>query len=303
MKDFILALDAGGTFLKAGLFCGETAEPGSLTSVPVNSGGSAEEAHAAYREILPRMRQAALERAGRIAGVCMDTPGPFDYANGISRMTHKYAAINGIPLRPWFREILGDIPVLFLHDSSAFLLGAVESHAPYQRVAGVMIGTGLGFAMMIDNRICTTAEGAPLVSIYKRPYGSGIAEDAVSARGIVNAYCKDVSARPGYLPTAKEIALLAERGDPAAVRCYENMGTALGRVIRSILLENEIEALFLGGQISRSFSLFEAPLRAALSPIPSLHAIAPVRDIDQIHLLGAARYWNTYKAFPMSNSR
>ena len=115
MKDYLLALDAGGTFLKAGLFEGQSPVAGSFCSHPANSNGTTEEVHAAYTVLLAEMRNRAEAMGGRITGVVTDIPGPFDYKSGISQMKHKYTAICGIPLRPWFAEVLGDIPVRFLH--------------------------------------------------------------------------------------------------------------------------------------------------------------------------------------------
>ena len=127
MKDYLLALDAGGTFLKAGLFEGQSPVAGSFCSHPANSNGTTEEVHAAYTALLAEMRNRAEAMGGRITGVVADIPGPFDYKNGISQMKHKYTAICGVPLRPWFAEVLGDVPVRFLHDSAAFILGAAET--------------------------------------------------------------------------------------------------------------------------------------------------------------------------------
>ena len=113
MKDYLLTLDAGGTFLKAGLFERQSPVAGSFCSHPANSNGTTEEVHAAYTALLAEMRNRAEAMGGRITGVAVDIPGPFDYKNGISQMKHKYTAICGVPLRPWFAEVLGDIPVRF----------------------------------------------------------------------------------------------------------------------------------------------------------------------------------------------
>ncbi len=172
MKGYLLALDAGGTFLKAGLFEGQSPVAGSFCSHPANSNGTTEEVHAAYTALLAEMRNRAEAMGGRITGVVADIPGPFDYKNGISQMKHKYTAICGVPLRPWFAEVLGDIPVRFLHDSAAFILGAAETDSPYRRIAGVMLGTGLGFALTVNGKPCLTDRGTPLVSIWNTPYGT-----------------------------------------------------------------------------------------------------------------------------------
>lgn len=287
MRQFLLALDAGGTYLKAGLFEGQSPLRESFRSHPANASGTTEEVHAAYTDLLRQMNALARERDGCICGVSVDIPGPFDYKNGISQMKHKYTAIYGVPLRPWFAEALGDIPVLFLHDSAAFILGAAAD-CPYKRIAGAMIGTGLGFALMVNGKPCLTGKGTPLISIWNTPYREGIAEDYVSARAIVTAYNRQAKTP---LADAKAIGLAADNGDPLARQVYEDMGRDLGAVVRNILRENEMEAFLIGGQISRSYPVFGSALREALGSIPSLRLISPVQDPDSVHLCGAVRYW------------
>ena len=96
---------------------------------------------------------------------------------------------------------------------------------------------------------------------------------------------------PSPLANAKEIGDRADAGDPLARQVYEDMGRDLGTVVRGILRENEMEALYLGGQISRSYPVFGGALREALGNIPSLRLITPVRNPDLVHLVGAARFW------------
>ena len=287
MKHYLLALDAGGTFLKAGLFEGQSPVAGSFLSHPANASGTTEEVHAAYAALLAEMHDRAGAMGGRITGVAVDIPGPFDYKNAVSQMRHKYTAIYGVPLRPWFAQVLGDIPVRFLHDSAAFILGAAAD-SPYSRIAGVMLGTGLGFALMVNGKPCLTDKGTPLVSIWNTPYRDGIAEDYISARAIVKHYN---SLAPSPLASAKEIGDLADAGDGLARQVYGDMGRDLGTVVRNVLLENGMEALYLGGQISRSYPVFGGALREALGNIPSLRLVSPVQNPDLVHLIGAARFW------------
>ena len=210
----VLAVDAGGTSLKAALVQpGGRIVPDSFLQVPVDSRGSAEEIAGAY---------SALARdAGKLAGklgleivrasVCI--PGPFDYAGGVSLMKHKYQSVFGVPLRPWFIKTLGNIPVTFLHDSTAFLLGAVKAEelARHRRICGVIIGTGLGFASMYDGQMNLNPQGGPGISIFARPFGEGTAEDYVSRRAIERAYSRKHPQRA--VPSVKDIAGLAMAGD------------------------------------------------------------------------------------------
>ncbi|NLW73957.1 MAG: ROK family protein [Clostridiales bacterium] len=285
MKKCILALDIGGTSLKCGLFDGPMLISGSLDSQPVNSSGSFEEIHQAYFSLLSRVRDFAMVNGLVITGVSVDTPGPFDYNNGVCLMTHKYQAIKDKSLIPIIRAPLGNLPVRFMHDSAAFIQGAAAGLDEYNRFAGVMIGTGLGFALMINGEVLKNKSGEPLYSIYSLPCGSGIAEDAISGRGIVNAY----NARAkSPAKNAKEVGLRAEAGDVLAISVHRDMAASLAELISPILDEYRIEALLLGGQVSKSFNLFGATLKEKLAGVKSLVYIAPARNIDLAHLIGAA---------------
>ncbi len=289
MKKTVLAIDAGGTYLKACLFDGGAPLTETAASFAVDSSGELEPIRQAYRAMLGEMRARADALELEIVGVAVDTPGPFDYRNGVSLMKHKYTAMYGVPLRPWYREVLGDVEVRFLHDSHAFILGALEQAPKSRNIAGIMLGTGLGFALMNDGRALITEAGSPQVSIYARPFRGGIAEDIISAGGIVNAYAKKTGT---LLGGAKAVADRAEAGDADALAVHTELGEAIGELIHDIIAEQGSEVLFLGGQISRSFELFAYPLEKALSDIPSLRSIRPVRDIELVHLRGAVKYYN-----------
>ena len=64
MKQFLLALDAGGTYLKAGLFEGQSPVQGSFRSHPANASGTTEEVHADYTDLLRQISALATERCG-----------------------------------------------------------------------------------------------------------------------------------------------------------------------------------------------------------------------------------------------
>ncbi len=288
MKKTVLALDAGGTYLKACLFAGKTPLTETLASFAVDSNGELDSVRRSYRTMLEDMKAKAEAAHLHIVGVAVDTPGPFDYKKGVSLMKHKYTAMYGVPLRDWFYDVLGEVDLRFLHDSHAFILGASGEVPECRNIAGVMLGTGLGFALMKDGRALITEAGSPLVSIYARPYRDGIAEDVISARGIINVYAKKTGE---VLSGAKEVADRAETGDADAIAVHEELGNAIGELTHDILAEQGSEVLFLGGQIARSFELFVAPLKERLSDIPTLKDIRPVENIGLVHMLGAIRYY------------
>lgn len=285
-NECILAIDAGGTYLKSALVSGRKILPGSGVKVRVDSDtGTAEEVRAAYSELIGAEKKKAAELDLSIRACAVDTPGPFDYATGTPMMKHKYRAIYGVSLIPWIKDELGDLPLSFIHDSAAFIRGAALEVPEYSRIAGVMLGTGLGFALSIDGKPLLNANGGPLVSIYARPFLDSTAEEYVSARGIVNQFNLH-----SVLPArdAKEIEDLAKAGDKTALVTYSKLGEYIAEIIAPILDEYKIEALIIGGQIARAFPLFEESLKAGLSSAGSLKYVARAREIDDAHLLGAA---------------
>lgn len=285
MKDYLIGIDIGGTFIKASLI-DPAAEPvGTLVKEPTHSAESAEMIRASLQKVLSVLKKDAEERGGRITGVAADIPGPFDYKNGICLMKHKFVSLYGMNILPWFYEILGNVRVVLLHDSHSFLLGC---GMPDRTCAGVMLGTGLGFALMKEGTVLVTEEGRPQVSIYMRPFRDGTAEDYVSARGVTAAYLRNGGTEP---KDAKEVGMLASAGDEAAVKAYEDIGAHLGEIIAPVLTEHGVVNLYLGGQISRSYNAFGAALREKLAGCSGLREIVPVRDIDLVHLKGAVKYY------------
>ncbi len=294
MKKCIYALDAGGSYLKCGLV-GEDMRviPDTRDSEAADSAkGTLKEVRASYAALAARAKARAADMGYEIAAVGMDTPGPFDYSSGAFRMTHKYTALYGVSVLPWFGEDFPGVPVRIIHDSAAFILGAARglygaNGCKDRTVAAVMLGTGLGFALMRDGRPLLAPGGGPLVSIYRAPLCGVEAEELISARGIVRRYNESVG--NGDTPiSAKEVAFRAKSGDAAAAHAYADTGRLLGELIAPVLAEYSVSALLLGGQISRDAQLFMPQLRTTLEGLGSCGDILPAPNGDDAHLLGAA---------------
>ena len=285
----VLGIDAGGTFLKASLVRADRSFVSeSVIRRRAYSEGSASEIRDAFRSLCTAAAAQAAEAGEDIKGIDICVPGPFDYQAGTSLMKHKYRAVYGISMRPWFREILGGIPLCFLHDSHAFLLGALwQEKETFLRAAGVTIGTGLGFASWKNGSLLKNDAGGPEISIFSRPYRQGISEDYVSRRAVIRNFY-EYGGNDSRIDAA-EIAGLALQGNSAAVKAFQQLGDDLARIVHDILVENRFEALFLGGAISKSYFLFQKSLCEYLHDVPSLKRIAPAYDIDTAPILGAVR--------------
>lgn len=281
MRQVLVALDMGGTNIKSGIFDIESKQLLDTFTVPVNSAGTLDE----YRDTLLRVRSALLTGCA-VRAIQVSTPGPFDYAAGVSHMVKKYKAINGLDLRKVIRECLGaaeDTPVGFLSDANAFLLG--EYTAGEARGIGdtavVTLGTGLGFAIMQNGRLLVNEAMRPYHIIAFLPYEGAQLEDFVSGTGLPAEYFK----RTGIRMDAKQIAL---SGTPEARKVYRDMGTVLGRSIKDILELHSCRLLIIGGQMAASADLFLPSVREELPGIEVKRA----RGLTDAALIGAAHAYD-----------
>lgn len=263
MREAILALDAGGTSIKLALV-GGGGEPAGVTEYTFES-DSQEAILDTFRRALASGREEAKGVGLQIAHIGIACPGPFDFRRGVSQMTHKWAGIRGIPLLPVVAEVLEGTPVSFLHDSTAFMLGEAFGGAARdaQNPAGVMLGTGIGYAFMRRRRVCLDDTLSPLVRLWRLPYRDGIVEDYVSRRAIRKRYA-DKTGGDAEPPDVREIAGRAAAGEAEALAALHETGELLGDILRTFL-PTDCDLVVVGGQIARSAQLFLPGARRALN--------------------------------------
>ncbi len=286
----VLSIDAGGTSLKSALVKHDTVIEESWISLPVCSDGSALEIQEAYIQLGQAARQTARRLNMEIRQTAVCIPGPFDYPSGRFLMKHKYQTVYGYSIIPWLEKGLGKaIPIRFLHDSTAFLLGACSDILlPGDgRLCGVIIGTGLGFASMIDGKIFEQPSGGPGISIYGLPYLNGTAEDYISKRGIMTRYRQLISDCRKEIEV-KESATLAFQADEKARQVFEETGEHLASVLLPVISKYHFTNMVLRGAISKSADLFLPALKRGLETVSI--SVQPASNPDTAPLLGAARY-------------
>ncbi len=286
MPDCVLSLDVGGTSIKLALI-GSDGWPIALTTgqIHVKSDGTCDEILGAFTKAASSGVRMAAERGLTLSGCGIAFPGPFDYFEGISRMTHKMLGIKDVPLTPVFQKALGGIPVRYLHDSTAYLIGEAVCGAASVAVspACVMLGTGLGFAYMHDGHVRVGIDQRPHVILWNAPYRDGIAEDYVSRRSIRDRYA--LAAGISEPPDVKEIATLALNGDTKALETFLETGELLADILRPVLLKLDCDLLVIGGQIARSAELFLQKVQTGLH-VP----VRVAKRLEDAALIGAARF-------------
>ena len=217
------------------------------------------------------------------------TPGPFDYAAGISlvRGVDKLDALYGVNLRAELSDALGVQPrdVVFLNDADAFLIGewwagAARGHA---RAMGVTLGTGLGSAFLADGRIIETDPSVPPEGrLDLVPFRGAPVEDTLSRRGIRAAYGRDSS-------DVIEIARRAMLGEPRAAGVFHHFAVALGEFLTPWIERFAPTCVVFGGSIARSWDLWSEDFRAACPSDKGVQC-GVAKHLEEAPLLGAAHH-------------
>jgi len=328
----VLVFDVGGSHISAAICSPHTYALSGLAHASIPPEGFAP--HVANSTLSPahaflRFLHALAQRSADLAGVPLASivgaslafPGPFDYANGVSRMTHKFPSLFGIDLKTAIAQRFHWRPaqVRFVNDAAAFLLGEIGAGAAhgYARSIGITLGTGIGCAFALNDgqagRIAMPPEPGvpPGGEIWNLPYNGATVEDFVSTRFLRRQYqtltgleaevsaiaetakgnhpCPEDSAAP--LPPDTQLA------DPYAAHCrarqsFQDFGRHLGLALNQHAQPFHPDIIVLGGNISRASHLFLPATKKALAPgfAPKI-AISTL--MDHAPLAGAGVHWFT----------
>ncbi|MGI8478867.1 MAG: ROK family protein [Gaiellaceae bacterium] len=284
--DVVGALDIGGTHVSGGR---------------VNVASASLETRSRVSERLPAPGRAelvgAISRAARsiarpdLRSLGVAVPGPFDYARGISKITHKLEGLHGIDLRSELQaanSALNPTAIHFLNDAEAFLLGewwvgAARGHA---RAVGITLGTGLGAAFSEEGEMVRSgARVPPHGELYGVQFRGAPVEQTISRAALLDGY----GTRLDEEVDVEQIADRARAGERAARRVFADLGTALGQFLTPWLRAFGPTCLVVGGSIARSWDIFEDTLRAELGTIP-LRTVTVAAQLEDAPILGAAYY-------------
>lgn len=298
MNGFI-ALDVGGTSIKAGVI----SEAGHLISSKISHYPS--KSNEDLGTILDHFTSIIIDEFKKIPfpitikGIGMAFPGPFDYEKGISLMQNinKYDALYGIDLRQtlmlklshheaFISQTTPHYTIRFENDASLYALGetVLDESLMSGKVLCLCIGTGLGSAFLEDGKLITSREDVPPNGwVYDTPFLGSIIDNHISARGILSLHEKLHGIQ---MPDVKSIADSALQGNLYALTTFEYFGKRFGEAINDFLETFNPHTLVIGGQIAKSYTLFESGLKASLATSPPSFHIKLSTDSSLSTLLG-----------------
>jgi len=195
-------------------------------------------------------------------------PGAVSPATGLVKNSNS-TWLNGTPLAEDLSRIL-DRPVRFANDANCFALSEAADGAAAGAavVFGVIIGTGTGGGVVVQQRVLTGANAiggewghnplpAPRHDEHPGPEcycgRRGCIETFLSGPALARSYI----ANGGAALTAAEIAARARAGEPLANRTLERYEERLARALGSIINVLDPDIVVLGGGLSNIDRLYE----------------------------------------------
>ncbi len=229
-----------------------------------------------------------------VNGVGLAIPGPFNYEEGICRITpyqNKYEQMFGVNFRQYLSNALdtADKPVVFNNDAACFALGEYFRGGAkgFKRPVVVTLGTGFGASFLKDGRPQTQGEDVPPDGeLWHVPYKTGIADDFFSTRWLVAEWQRLTGQT---VAGGKEIAHAALKGDATAKQVYRTFGENLAECVAPWLEKFGADAFVIGGNIARDWDLYVPALEAGLATrLARGIAVRPCELGEQAPIYGAA---------------
>ena len=285
----IIGADIGGHHIAAALVDGASGAvvDGSFRHRATDRKASAEALIAEWAAVIDELAELA---GGRVEGVGVAMPGPFDYVGGVAHFegNDKFEGLNGVNVRDALRErTRAPHDIRFLNDATAFAVGCCRmDDAPRTgRAVALTLGTGLGAAFVEDGVPVIAGEGVPPDGcLWHLPFRAGIADDYVSVRWILD----EARSRLGLVfGGVAEVAALARR-DPAAAAVFKAYGENLGTIAAPWLVSFGAESIVLGGRITGAFDLFAPSLERVLESTGAAVTLSTHPNTEDAAIVGAA---------------
>ena len=290
---YYMGIDVGGSHITLDLVDDTSFEmlPGSTIRKDLDTNAAPSAVLEVFESAIAECAAVAGEES--VLGVGLAIPGPFDYAQGICKITpaqQKYEQMFGVDFRTTLSSVLSrSKPVIFNNDAACFAMGEYFRGGAkgFDKAIIVTLGTGFGASFLDKGRPQTSGEGVTDGGeLWDVPWKEGIADDYFTTRGVVNEW----KARTGEeLGGAKDIADLAKAGDERAIGVFNDFGTDLAEFIAPWLKGFKAEAFVIGGNIALSWDLFVPALEKGLAErLSDPVAVKPCILGEQAPIFGAA---------------
>lgn len=235
----VIGVDLGATNIRAAFVEKDTIS--DLQSKRINSSGTEEEVLKDVFETVDVLVNNSITAIG------IGVPGVVDVEQGIVYDVQYIPSWKEVPLKTRMQERY-NLPVFVNNDANCFALGEhyFGKGKGVHSMIGLAIGTGVGAGIIINNKLyagtnCGAGEFGMVDYLDK----------------IYEYYCSGSFFQNVYGLDGEEVFQRAKKGDPEALKLYEEMGTHLGNAIKMIMYTYDPSLIVLGGSVRLAYSFFQ----------------------------------------------
>jgi glucokinase len=270
-----IAVDIGGTTLRAACFQDANPDPLAIRKLPANhtSRPALEQVTDLIYSIWPAGFPAS--------AIGVSAPGPVDPFSGIVLRAPSIPDWVDFPLQ----QILGEafqVPTFVGNDANLAALGEWKYGAGQgvDDLIYLTISTGIGGGLIVNGQLLLGKQGlagelghitvdphGPLCSCGRPGHLEALASGPAIARWTeAQLEAGAASGLPQGKPlTCRQVAQAAVAGDPLARLAFQRAGTYLGEAISNFVNIFNPATVILGGGVSQSGELLLAPIRSVLA--------------------------------------
>ncbi len=270
----IIAVDIGGTHMRAALYEPENPQPISHKRIQTHTEkkGIYGRMEALIESIWPKDRQ--------VMAIGVASPGPLDPHTGYILKTPNIKEWQNFPLGPNLSNHF-NVPAFVDNDANLAALGEWKFGAArgHHHVLYLTISTGVGGGVIADDHLLqgfhglATELGHIIVDPDGPPCSCGFAghlESFASGPAIVKYFRGELSAGASSTLKADDdlsaqvVADAAMRGDSLAISAYQRAGEYLGIAVATFLHSFDPSIVVFGGGVSQVGPLLFDPFQASL---------------------------------------
>lgn len=268
-----IGIDLGGTNVKVALVNGD----GIVKSIiePTLAKSSVEESTNHIKNIIHKLF------IPKVKGIGIGVPSAVDTERGIVYNAANIPSWKEVHIKSILEKEF-KIPTFVNNDANCFALGEkfYGKAKHYSNVVGIVMGTGLGAGIIIDNKIypgTNTCAG----EIGCLPYLDDIYENYCSSHFFIK-----------HNTTGKEAYESALKGDKKALEIWDQFGKHVAELISLIVFTYDPQIIVFGGSISNAFELFRTSVTQNLKNFPFPNVIEKLKievsNTKDVGILGAA---------------
>jgi glucokinase len=278
----IIGIDIGGTNIRVGFVENNKLE--RVESLEIKSNCTEKEM---INDIISMIVKFDIKK---VEGIGVGVPSVVDVEKGIVYDVQNIPAWKEVHLKK-IMEAEFNIPVYVNNDANCFTVGEkyFGSVKEYQNIVGLIIGTGLGAGIIINNYLyagnnCGAGEFG-MIPFKDKNY---------------EYYCSGQYFPNEHGISGKELFARAFGGDSIALDIFSKFGTNLGEAIKMIMYAIDPQVIVFGGSVSKSFNFFKEEMWKSINSFAYSKSISRLKieisETNHIAILGAAALYLDAKA-------